>query len=143
MLYLSTRAVVGQGLGRYNREVKKTWVEVDQSGRVEDLSTGSAVAFSGRNSAALFISAGQKRRIITFLRRTSFIAAKDLPAVIFNVLVFDLIQKSRIDVLKIDEEYTGKNALIEETLKKLFLRNHIKSNSCYTIWANRKTFCGT
>lgn len=107
--------------------MKKAWVEVDQSGRVEDLSTGTAVAFADGESAAVFISAGEKRRMINFLRRTSFIEAKDLPAVIFGVLVFHLIQGNKLHTLKIDEEYAGKNALIEETVKKLFFQNRNKN----------------
>lgn len=101
-------------------------VEIDQSGRVEDLGTGTAIAFSNGKSAALFISAGVKRRLIVYLRRNSFIPAKDLPAVIFSVLIYMLIAEFRIEVLKIDEEYTGKNLIIEETLRKLFVRHRVK-----------------
>lgn len=101
-------------------------IEIDQSGRVEDLSTGTAIAFSNGESAALFISAGAKRRLIAYLRRNSFIPAKDLPAVIFSILLFFLIVDHEIEVLKIDEEYTGKNEIIEETLKKLFVRRRVK-----------------
>lgn len=101
-------------------------VEVDQSGRVEDLSTGTAIAFSNGESASVFISAGAKRRLIVFLRRNSLIPTKDLPAVIFSILVYPLMAEYRIEVLKIDEEYTGKNLIIEETIKKLYARHRIK-----------------
>lgn len=101
-------------------------VEVDQSGRVEDLSTGTAIAFSNGKSDAVFVSAGIKRKLIIYLRRNSFIPAKDLPAIIFSVILFILITDYELDVLKIDEEYTGRNAIIEETLKKLFLRSRVK-----------------
>jgi len=101
-------------------------VEVDQSGRIEDLSTGTAIAFANGKSGAAFINAGAKRKLIIRLRRNSFIPAKDLPAIIFGVVLFILIADYTIDVLKIDEEYTGKNEIIEETLKKLFFQNRIK-----------------
>lgn len=101
-------------------------VEVDQSGRIEDLSTGTAIAFSNGIHDAIFVNAGTKRKLIVKLRRTSFIPAKDLPAIIFSVVLFILITDYSIDVLKIDEEYTGKNEIIEETIKKLFLRSRKK-----------------
>lgn len=101
-------------------------VEVDQSGRIEDLSTGTAIAVANGKSSAVFVNAGTKRKIIVRLRRQSFIPAKDLPAIIFSVVLFILIAEYTIDVLKIDEEYTGKNEIIEETLKKLYLNSRKK-----------------
>ena len=101
-------------------------VEVDQSGRIEDLATGTAIAFSNGKNGVVFVNAGTKRKLIVYLRRSSFIPAKDLPAIIFSVVLFILIKDFKIDVLKIDEEYTGKDEVIEETLKKLYLRSRIK-----------------
>ncbi len=101
-------------------------VEVDQSGRVEDLSTGTAVAFANSQSGAVFVNAGAKRKVIIYLRRHSLIPAKDIPAVLFGVLVFILMREHDIPVLRIDEEYTGKNIIIEETLTKLFVRSGTK-----------------
>lgn len=101
-------------------------VEIDQSGRVEDLSTGTAIAFANGESGAVFVNAGTKRKLIIRLRRNSFIPAKDLPAIIFSVVLFVLIADYNVDVLKVDEEYTGKNEILEETLKKLFLRSRLK-----------------
>ena len=101
-------------------------VEVDQSGRVEDLSTGTAVAFSNDESGAVFVSAGVKRRLIVYLRKKSLIPVKDVPAVFFSILLFVLIEKRKISILNIDEEYTGKNAIIVETIEKLFVRERIK-----------------
>ena len=96
-------------------------VEIDQSGRVEDLSTGTAVAFSNKQQGSLFISAGAKRKLISYLRRNSLIPVSDLPAVIFGILLYMLISDYKIDNLRIDEEYTGKNLIIEETIEKLFI----------------------
>lgn len=101
-------------------------VEIDQSGRVEDLSTGTAVAFSNEQNGSLFISAGAKRKLISYLRQNSLIPAKDLPAIIFSVLLYKLIKDCEIDNLKIDEEYTGKNLIIEETMKKLWSQQATK-----------------
>ncbi len=101
-------------------------VEIDQSGRVEDLSTGTAVAFANEANGAIFVSAGIKRRLIIYLRRHSLIPARDLPAVLFGVLLFILIRDHQATALKIDEEYTGKNVVIEEILKKLFVRQRTK-----------------
>lgn len=102
-------------------------VEIDQSGRVEDLSTGTAVAYANSENGALFVSAGVKRKIIINLRKQSFIPSKDLPAALFAVFIFILIKDSRVSILKIDEEYTGKNSVIGETLQKLFILHRVKS----------------
>lgn len=105
--------------------------EVDQSGRVEDLSTGTAIAFANKNMSAIFISAGSKRQLIKYLRKHSLIPIKDLPAVVFSVILFILISDKKLTSLNIDEEYTGKNAIIEETIGKLF--SHMRAKKIPSI----------
>lgn len=97
-------------------------VEVDQSGRVEDLSTGTAVAFSNGKSGAVFVSAGVKRRIIVYVRQNSLVSSSDIPAILFSILVYILIADFELTALNIDEEYTGKHSIIEETINKLYVR---------------------
>jgi hypothetical protein len=95
-------------------------IEIDQSGKVEQLDTDTVVAYANDDvSGVVYIKAGTKRKIITYLRRT-LIPQNDLYPIFFAILVFILIYKFKSDIsVKIDEEYTGKERIILETLEKL------------------------
>lgn len=99
-------------------------VEVDQSGRVERLNTATVVAASNGTAQAVIMLAGAKQRLIRKLRKT-LIPSRDVPVLIFAVLVFTLLQRLSPSptVVIIDEEYTGKEDIIEETLTKLLKRS--------------------
>ncbi len=94
-------------------------VEIDQSGRVEDLSTNTVVAFSNRSQVAIFIGAGEKRIVVKFLKG-SVIFSSDFAPTFFSLLIFLLVQDCKEKSFLIDEEYTGKNSVIEELLVELF-----------------------
>lgn len=97
-------------------------IEIDQSGKLEQLDTDTVVAYSNDINAVLYIKAGTKRKIVQHLR-TTLIPRKDLYPIFFAILIFLLIKsiKAQITII-IDEEYTGKNDVIKETLEKLLLK---------------------
>lgn len=95
-------------------------VEIDQSGKVEQLNTHTVIACANGESNAIWISASVKRSLIQNLRK-SLIPRKDLVPILFTVLVFILLDNIDTipDTIIIDEEYTGKEDIIEESLRKL------------------------
>lgn len=98
-------------------------IEIDQSGKFEQLNTHTVIACANKERVAIRLAAGVKRSLIQILRK-SLIPNQDFYAVIFAVLVFILL--SELDelpgVIVIDEEYTGKERIIRETLDKLLHR---------------------
>lgn len=98
-------------------------IEVDQSGKIEQLNTTTIVACANDVSSAISISASEKRLLFVRLR-TSIVGKNDRLAVIFAVLVFLLLRrlKKMPSTIILDEEYTGKDALVCETLETLILR---------------------
>lgn len=97
-------------------------VEVDQSGKIEQLNTTTVIACANDVSSAVFINAAEKRKLFLQLR-TSLVPKRDCLAVIFGVLVFLLRTLEKIpSMIVLDEEYTGKDALVCETLEKLLIR---------------------
>ena len=97
-------------------------MEIDQSGKVEQLDTNTVIAFSNTHSGAINCKTTTKIIIYKYLRR-SLIPSQDLPAIIFATLVYILISQTKETVVWIDEEYTGKDKIIRETIEKLFRRN--------------------
>ena len=99
-------------------------VEVDQSGKIEQLDTATVVACANDVSSAVGIKVSEKRMLFLRLRH-SIIPKKDRLAVIFAVMVFLLLRtlKKLPLVIVVDEEYTGKDRLVCETLEKLLLRH--------------------
>lgn len=97
-------------------------VEVDQSGKFEQLNTHTVIACANGKSNAIWISASVKRNLIQKLRK-SLIPRKDLLPILFAVLVFILLDTldSLPNTIIIDEEYTGKDRIIEESLTKLLV----------------------
>ena len=97
-------------------------VEIDQSGKLEQLNTGTAVAFSNGESAAVWLSAGVKRQVALRLRKT-LIPSHDLWAILFAIVIFLMTEELGADAtMRIDEEYTGKEEVIKEVLEKLLIR---------------------
>ncbi len=110
-------------------------VEIDQSGKFEQLDTHTVLACANGKSNAIWISASVKRNLILQLRK-SLIPRKDLIPIIFAILVFILLDTldTLPDKIIIDEEYTGKDEIIEESLKKLFV------NKSQTNWQEHIQF---
>lgn len=98
-------------------------IEIDQSGKFEQLNTRTVIACANDIKRAIWIPASTKRNLVQKLRKTT-ISRKDLSAIIFAILVFLLLMK--LDTLPtrivIDEEYTGKEKVIRELLKKLLAK---------------------
>ena len=97
-------------------------VEIDQSGKFEQLNTHTVIACANGKSNAIWISASTKRNIVQRLRK-SLIPRKDLVPILFAVLVFILLDNSDTlpNTIIIDEEYTGKESIIGESLRKLLV----------------------
>jgi hypothetical protein len=94
--------------------------QIDQSGKLEQLNTHTVVAFSNDDSGAVALTVTAKRSVIMNLRK-SIIPHKNLLPIWFSIVIFILLENiSPHAVLVIDEEYTGNEALIKETLTKLF-----------------------
>lgn len=98
-------------------------VEIDQSGKFEQLDTRTVIACANETASAIWIPTQVKRKLIQKLRKT-LILRKDLVAVVFSVLVFLLLDTLDAipTIIVIDEEYTGKDKIIKETLRKLIDR---------------------
>lgn len=97
-------------------------VEIDQSGKIEHLDTPTIVALSNDDAKALIIKASVKRRLLQQLF-SGLTSKNDIIPLVFAVAVFLLIDVSHINtVIIIDEEYTGKDALIAQALTKLLNR---------------------
>jgi len=97
-------------------------VEVDQSGKFEQLNTHTVIACANGKSNAIWISASTKRNLVQRLRK-SLIPRKDLVSILFAVLVFMLLDNlgTPLNTIIIDEEYTGKDNIIGESLRKLLV----------------------
>lgn len=98
-------------------------IEIDQSGKLEQLDTDTVVAFSNNKSGAIYIKAGTKRKVIQTLR-TTLIPKKELYPILFAILAFLLVspQNEKTSTIILDEEYTGKNDVVKETLEKLLVK---------------------
>lgn len=92
-------------------------VEVDQSGRVEDLAMGTAVAFSNGSNGAVYISAGEKRQIVYLLKRNPHYSL-NFAALFFAILVFIVLENKEFPKIVIDEEYSGKEEFIKDVIVK-------------------------
>ena len=94
-------------------------VEIDQSGKLEQLNTDTVVAYSDGSYGTIVLKTIVKQKIIRELRK-SLIPRRDIVAIWFAVVVYLLIKDlAKNTVILLDEEYTGKNTIIEEALSKL------------------------
>lgn len=98
-------------------------VEIDQSGKIEQHNTPTVVACANDVSSAIYINIVEKRKLFLWLK-TSIVQKSDHLAIIFAVLVFLVLQtlKKIPSMIIIDQEYTGKDALVCKTLEKLLMR---------------------
>lgn len=92
--------------------------EIDQSGKVEDLNTLTVVGFFGSEQGTISISAGEKRKAVAVLRKST-INPSDISPKMFAVLVFILTKNLGIRKVDVDEEYTGKDDLIFGVVNRL------------------------
>jgi hypothetical protein len=112
-------------------------VEIDQSGKLEQLNTDTVVACANKSIGnAVWISAGYKQKIMHRFRK-SLIPVNDVAAIWFAITIYLLIEGMSKDlILIVDEEYTGKENVILETLKKL-LEMKFRGKWVGDIWFRR------
>lgn len=105
-------------------------VEIDQSGKIEQLNTATTVGMSNGIQLAIKINVTDKQKLFFKLRR-SLIPRNNLYPIIFSIMIFFLLRKlNKIpSKIVIDEEYSGKEQLIEQTINKLFENNKIACKS--------------
>ena len=91
-------------------------IEIDQSGKIEDTSKNTIIAFSNAKIKSIFISAREKRELQKFFRRIG--KPRIFVYRVFAILTFLLIKSDlqEIQDIIIDQEYTGKSALIKNFL---------------------------
>jgi len=94
-------------------------VEIDQSGKLEQLNTNTILSFANGKSGSILITVSIKRQLIQYARKSLF-SEKDNLIVLFSILIFLLIldQPNGVNFI-IDEEYTGKDKIIERALTRL------------------------
>lgn len=97
-------------------------VEVDQSGKIEQLNTTTVVACANDESSSISVKASEKRLLLLRLRR-SIVSKSDHFAIIFAVMVFLVLRmlKKIPSTIIIDNEYTGKDRIVCDVLEKLLL----------------------
>ena len=91
-------------------------IEIDQSGKVENTSKNTIIAFSNDIFGSIFITAKDKREIQKIFRKIG--KSRIFVYRLFSILIFLLIKDhlKRIDQIIIDEEYPGKENLIKNYL---------------------------
>lgn len=98
-------------------------IEIDQSGKIENTSKNTVIAFSNDIFGSILISAKDKRELQKIFRKIG--KPKMFIYKLFAILIFLLIEKYlyQIKQIVIDEEYSGqfsliKNLLLQEIRKK-------------------------
>lgn len=104
-------------------------IEIDQSGKIEQLNTPTTIGASNNIKLAIRITAASKQRLLFRLRK-SLIPRGTLYPLLFSILVFILLIKLKKIPSKIiiDEEYSGKEQLIESTIHKLLSQKSSRWN---------------
>ncbi|OGL77797.1 hypothetical protein A3J43_04300 [Candidatus Uhrbacteria bacterium RIFCSPHIGHO2_12_FULL_54_23] len=97
-------------------------IEIDQSGKIEDTSHDTVVAFSNDVNHSVVMRARDKRRVEAIFRRMG--KRRVFMYKLFAILVFLLIKPylARIDVMVIDTEYPDWEHLIKDYLLRLIRR---------------------
>ena len=95
-------------------------VEVDQSGKIEDTTVDTALAFADGQSYAILIPASVKRACLQALRERGK-TGKSLYWRLYTRALFLLLEghMKDIDTVTIDDEYTGHAANIKQELLRL------------------------
>jgi hypothetical protein len=93
-------------------------IEVDQSGKIEQTSWPTVVAFSNGTTGAVYIPAKEKRLILENLRTDG--KQRYFPVLVFAAVVLLLIRKHSLQSthMVIDDEYTGKQSVITDFITK-------------------------
>lgn len=98
-------------------------VYIDQSGKVENTSKLTVVAYANGKVKSVQISAVEKRKLLAVMKRldsnTIYVYK------IFAALIFLLLRRQRISDVVIDKEYPGHEGVIKNVLKNLFEKNNL------------------
>jgi len=94
---------------------------IDQSGKVENTSKLTVVAYANGKVRSLKISAVEKRKLLAVMKKVDGLNTTYVYR-IFAALVFLLIKGQRISDIVIDKEYPGHEGVIKNILKNLFER---------------------
>ena len=102
-------------------------VEIDQSGKIEQLSVNTVVALANDCSSAVFISVSSKRKLFIKLKHSKT-KRNVLYPTLFTILIFIALKQLKVfpNILLVDEEYTGKDEIIKSLLTKLILKTRPK-----------------
>lgn len=106
-------------------------IEIDQSGKVEDTSRITVVAYSAENNTekSILISAKNKRKLQEYFRKTG--ESRLYIYYIFSILLFILTKEVITeDLVIVDLEYPGKEKLITELLKEIRESYDLKKINC-------------
>lgn len=97
-------------------------VYIDQSGKVENTSKLTVIAYANGKIWSLKISAVEKRRLLAAMKELDKGSATYIYKA-FSALIFLLIKGQRISEAVIDKEYPGHEGTIKNVLKNLFKKN--------------------
>ncbi len=98
---------------------------IDQSGKVENTSKLTIVAFTNGKVKTLKITGREKRRVVRIMRTVEY-PERVYIYQIFAALVFLLIKKEKIGEVIIDDEYVGHEPLIKDIIIKLYQKTKLK-----------------
>lgn len=93
-------------------------IEIDQSGKIEDTSKNTIIAFSNGCFCSIMIKAREKREIQKIFRKIG--KKRIFVYKTFSVLIFLLIKNylNKIDQIVVDIEYQGNEGIIKNFLLK-------------------------
>lgn len=105
---------------RFSRN-KNMIIEIDQSGKIENTSKLTVVAYANGKSRSILISAVEKRKLVKIMR------VHDYPRQIFVLkifagMIFLLLKNEQCHEVVIDKEYTGHDGIIKDILRSLFVK---------------------
>lgn len=91
-------------------------IVIDQSGKIEQTSKPTVIAFSNGLHGGVYVPAKEKRRVLQLLRKQSL--QHYFPVHVFAVVVLLVIKQYQLfsQSIMIDTEYTGKDSTIRDFL---------------------------
>ncbi len=96
--------------------------QIDQSGKIEQMSKDSVIAYSNNSKAAILIPRKLKRRLQEVFRLHGFTSLFIYYS--FSVGIYYLIEKfKQPEDITVDTEYPGKDKIISQFINKLLEKN--------------------
>ena|SRR3989344_4781585 len=96
--------------------------QIDQSGKIEQTNKQTIVALANGTKKSVRISAVEKQRLIKTMVELDY-PQKNYTHKIFAAMIYILLQKSKVESVLIDTEYSGHDASIKEILIQLFQKS--------------------